>query len=113
MKKRLGFVTNSSTANYLVVNGKISGDGGTEDEIRNLIVEFLEGHKLKFYYHGDTMDDKIMLEKPNDSYDMKMYLDIPFHIVIDNISIFLHNWFVERGFTMAEFEKYIHAERDG
>jgi len=113
MKTRLGFVTNSSTANYLVINGKIKGVGETEEEIRNLMVEFLDGHKLTFYYYGDTIENKIMLEKTEDYYDVKMYLDIPHHMVMNDINTLLHTWFLDRGLIMAEFEKYIHAEYDG
>ncbi len=112
MKVRTSFVTNSSTSNYLVIRGFVGKEKSIED-VRRHLLGFLRSCGLKPYYPNDPDVDKVMLDESPDKIEYKIYLDIPFHMVINDINGFLETWMGKFGFKVFDASKYIHAEYDG
>ena len=112
MKIRISFVTNSSTSNYLVIRGFVEKEKSVEN-IRRHLLGFLKSCGLKPYYPNDPDVDKVMLDESSDKIEYKIYLDIPFHMVIDDINPTLETWMQYYGCKVFDVSKYIHAEYDG
>lgn len=112
MKTRIDFVTNSSTSNYLVITGSVGKEKSVED-VRRHLLGFLRSCALKSYYPNDPDVDKVMLDESSDKIEYKIYLDIPFHMVINDINGFLESWMGKFGCEVSDASKYIHAEYDG
>jgi len=112
MKSRISFVTNSSTSNYLVITGSVEKEKSVS-EIRARLLGFLKSCGLKPYYPNDPVEDVVMLDEFPEKIEYKIYLDIPFHMVINDINGFLESWMGKHGFEVSDASKYIHAEYDG
>lgn len=112
MKTRIDFVTNSSTANYLVITGSV-GKEKFVPKLRTRLLGFLKSCALKPYYHNGSIEDVVMVDVLPDKIEYKIYLDIPFHMVINDINGFLETWMGKHGFKVSDTSMYIHAEYDG
>ena len=113
MKIKIDFVTNSSTACYLVVSGKLRGDGLTPEILRAHIDEYMTTYELKYEWHGEPLEEKIDVEEYDDDFTFKVYVQIPFHKVINSIKAELERQFTVYDYDVSEFELYVHVEYDG